>query len=129
LFVSISILKWGESNAARGSSILVDCLDRRWYGHGWNRNHGGEYRLDPAAARATGRTSKSLVGARRQTILVSVLESLRLYLPKFTLEGVLEEINRWERAGKSCFARWLNKLKLQSPVETILDKVVPIPSG
>jgi transposase len=83
----------------------------------------------PAAARATGRTSKSLVGARRQTILASVLESLRLYLPKYTLQGVLEEINRWERAGKSCFTRLLNKLKLPSPAETILDKVLPIPSG
>jgi transposase len=83
----------------------------------------------PAEARNTGRTSKSLVGARRQTILVSVLESLRLYLPKFTLQGVMEEIDRWERAGKSCFTRLLNKLKLPCPAETILDKVIPIPSG
>jgi transposase len=83
----------------------------------------------PATARDTGRTSKSLVGARRQTILVSVLESLRLYLPKFTLQGVMEEIDRWERAGKSCFTRLLNKLKLPCPTETILDKVLPIPSG
>jgi transposase len=82
-----------------------------------------------AEARKTGRTSKSLVGARRQTIIVSVLESLRLYLPKFTLKGVIEEINRWERAGKSCFTRLLNKLKLQCPAQTILDKVIPIPDG
>jgi len=83
----------------------------------------------PATARATGRTSKSLVGARRQTILVSVLESLRLYLPTFTLQGVMEEIDRWERAGKSCFMRLLNQLKLSCPAETILDKVLPISSG
>jgi len=83
----------------------------------------------PATARDTGRTSKSLVGARRQTILVSVLESLRLYLPQFTLQSVMEEIDRWERAGKSCFTRLLNKLKLPCPTETILDKVLPIPSG
>jgi transposase len=82
-----------------------------------------------AEARKTGRTSKSLVGARRQTIIVSVLESLRLYLPKFTLKGVIEEINRWEGAGKSCFTRLLNKLKLACPAETILDKVLPIPDG
>lgn len=36
-------------------------------------------------ARKTGRTSKTVVGARRQTLIVSVLESLRLYLPTFTL--------------------------------------------
>jgi hypothetical protein len=82
-----------------------------------------------AEARKAGRTSKSLVGARRQTIIVSVLESLRLYLPKFTLKGVIEEINRWEGAGKSCFTRLLNKLKLACPAETILDKVLPIPDG
>jgi transposase len=83
----------------------------------------------PATARDTGRTSKSLVGARRQTILVSVMESLRLYLPQFTLQSVMEEIDRWERVGKSCFTRLLNKMKLPSPTETILDKVLPIPSG
>src|SRR5262249_43351325 len=32
---------------------------------------------NPAAARQTGRTSKTIAGARRQTILTSVLESLR----------------------------------------------------
>jgi len=48
-----------------------------------------------AEARKTGRTNKTLNGARRQTIIVSVLESLRLYLPKFTLAGVLAEIDRW----------------------------------
>src|SRR3954470_22354736 len=34
-----------------------------------------------AQARLTGRTSKTFHGARRQTILTSVLQSLRLYLP------------------------------------------------
>ena len=48
-----------------------------------------------AQARVTGRTNKTLNGARRQTILTSVLESLRLYLPTFTLSSVLEELKRW----------------------------------
>ena len=82
-----------------------------------------------AEARKTGRTSKILVGARRQTIIVSVLESLRLYLPKFTLTGVIEEINRWWQAGQSCFTKLLKKMKLQPRVETILDKVMPAPDG
>jgi transposase len=82
-----------------------------------------------AEARKTGRTSKTVVGARRQTIIVSVLESLRLYLPKFTLGSVLEEIERWWQAGQSCFSKLLKKMKLQPSVPSILDKALPIPDG
>jgi transposase len=82
-----------------------------------------------AEARKTGRTSKTLVGARRQTIIVSVLESLRLYLPTFTLGSVLDEINRWWGTGRSCFTKLLNKMKLGPPAECILDRVLPIPNG
>jgi hypothetical protein len=82
-----------------------------------------------AEARKTGRTSKTLVGARRQTIIVSVLESLRLYLPTFTLASVIDEINRWWQAGQSCFTTLLNKMKLQPRAESILDKVMPVPDG
>jgi transposase len=84
---------------------------------------------NPAEARKTGRTSKTLVGARRQTIIVSVLESLRLYLPKFTLAGVIEEINGWWQTGQSCFTKLLKKMKLKPSVESILDKVMPAPDG
>ena len=59
----------------------------------------------PAEARKTGRTNKTSRGARRQTILVSVLESLRLHLPEFTLPNLIEEIRKWGRTGKSCFTR------------------------
>jgi len=82
-----------------------------------------------AEARKTGRTSKTLVGARRQTILVSVLESLRLYLPHCTLASVLEEIERCWQAGQSCFTKLLKKMKLQPRAQTILDKAMPIPDG
>lgn len=84
---------------------------------------------NPAEARKTGRTSKTLVGARRQTIIVSVLESLRLYLATFTLVSVIAEINGWWQAGQSCFTKLLTKLKLQSRAETILDQVMPVPDG
>ena len=84
---------------------------------------------NPAEARKTGRTSKTLVGARRQTIIVSVLESLRLYLPKFTLASVIEEINGWWQAGQSCFTKLLQKMKLQPSADSILDKVMPVPDG
>src|ERR1022692_524537 len=81
---------------------------------------------NPAGAREAGRTNKTLVGARRQTIIVSVLESLRLYLPEFTLTSVMTEIARWWQAGKSCFTKLLKKMKLQTPTQSILDKVMPV---
>ena len=82
-----------------------------------------------AEARKTGRTNKTLNGARRQTIIASVLESLRLYLPTFTLADVLAEIDRWWQAGQSCFSKLLKKMKVPPPAESILDKVMPVPDG
>jgi transposase len=82
-----------------------------------------------AEARKTGRTNKTAVGARRQTILVSVFESLRVYLRRFTLASVLEEIDSWWEDGQSCFTKLLKKLNLPRPSESILDKVIPVPDG
>ena len=82
-----------------------------------------------AQARVTGRTNKTLVGARRQTIVSSVLESLRLYLPRFTLTSVLAEVQRWFEAGCSCFVALLEKLNLTPPRQSILDQVYPSPDG
>jgi hypothetical protein len=83
----------------------------------------------PAEARKTGRTNKTLDGARRQTILTSVLESLRLYLSTFSLVSVLAEMDRWIENGRSCFTELLEKLKLPSPQQSVLDQVLPSPSG
>lgn len=83
----------------------------------------------PAQARQTGRTNKTLVGARRQTILTSVLESLRLYLPTFTLASVIAEVQRWLGAGRSCFTELREKLKIPPPESSVLDRVIPQPSG
>jgi transposase len=82
-----------------------------------------------AQARATGRTNKTLVGARRQTIVSSVLESLRLYLPRFTLTSVLAEVQRWFEVGRSCFVALLEKLDLTASQQSILDQVYPSPDG
>jgi transposase len=82
-----------------------------------------------ATARKTGRTSKTPVGARRQTIIVSVLESLRLYLPTFTLPGVIAEITRWWQAGQSCFTKLLTKMQLPQPTESVLDRILPAPDS
>jgi hypothetical protein len=84
---------------------------------------------DPAQARLTGRTSKTIDGARRQTILTSVLQSLRLYLPTFTLSSVLAELKRWWTTARSCFTALLEKLELTLPEQSVVDQVLPGPSG
>jgi transposase len=83
----------------------------------------------PASARDTGRTDKAFSGARRRTIITSVLESLRLHLTSYTLTSVLEELKRWWQSGQSCFARLMKKLKLKPPEQSILNRVLPSPSG
>jgi transposase len=83
----------------------------------------------PATARDTGRTNKTIRGARRQTVLASVLESLRLYLKTFTLSNVLAELQRWWTTGRSCFAAYAAKLKLSLPEKSVLDELFPNPSG
>jgi hypothetical protein len=59
----------------------------------------------PALDRKAGRTSKTAKGARRRSVIVSVLESLRLNLPEFTLGSVLAEVRRWMQEGLSLFAK------------------------
>lgn len=82
-----------------------------------------------AQARVTGRTNKTGSGARRQTILTSVLESLRLFLPTFTLSSVLDELKRWWTTGQSCFEKLVKKLKLTPPEQSVIDQILPGPSG
>jgi transposase len=82
-----------------------------------------------AMARDTGRSNKTLLGARRQTILVSVLESLRLYLPEFTLTSVVAEIQRWWECGQSCFTTLLKKLHLDVSEKSVLDSLFPAPNS
>jgi hypothetical protein len=103
--------------------------------NGWTQAVGGtnneaERTLrNPAQARKTGRTNKTVAGARRQTIVTSVLESLRLYLTTFTLQNVIEEVKRWMVSGRSCFEQFLEQLGLPLPSESVPDKVLPNPSG
>jgi transposase len=84
---------------------------------------------NPAQARQTGRTNKTVGGARRQTIVTSVLESLRLYLTTFTLRDVIAEVQGWSATGRSCFERLLEGLGLPPPTQSVLDQVLPTPSG
>jgi hypothetical protein len=81
-----------------------------------------------AQARTTGRTSKTLQGARRQTILTSVLESLRLHLKDFRLASVLDELQHWWQVGHSCFTALLRKLQLSVPEKPAIDQLLPNPT-
>lgn len=74
---------------------------------------------NPALDRKTGRTSKTEAGARRRSILVSVLESLRVNLATFTLASVLEEVKNWMSEGISRFAKQLR--------ERLTDTTEPVP--
>jgi hypothetical protein len=88
----------------------------------------------PAQARDTGRTNKTLPGGRRQTVIVSVFESLRQYLSTFTLSGVIAEVGQWLRTGRSCFARLAEELglsdgQLHGDRSSLLDRLIPLPDG
>jgi hypothetical protein len=68
-----------------------------------------------------------------QTVIVSVLESLRQHLASFTLSSVIEEIRRWSETGRSCFACWAEKLGLighglpEDGRPSLLDPMIPVP--
>jgi hypothetical protein len=82
----------------------------------------------PAQARQTGRANKTLQGARRQSIVHSVLESLRQQLPGFTLSTVVAEVLRWTQVGRSCFTELAEKLGPSRNERSVLDTVLPEPS-
>jgi hypothetical protein len=81
---------------------------------------------NPARNRRTDQTTRSIRGARRRTILTSVLESLRTQLPKFDLRSVLAEVSDWFQSGVSCFGRMIQKLKLPALDHSPLDDLVPL---
>ena len=84
---------------------------------------------NPAMARKTGRTSKTVKGARRQTILTSVLESLKRYLTTFALSNAIAEVRGWIEMGRSCFEERVEKLGLVQAEGSMLDQILPMPSG
>lgn len=55
--------------------------------------------------RKAGRTNRTAAGAHRRSVIVSVLESLRVNLATFDLTTVLQEVGRWMQEGISLFAR------------------------
>jgi hypothetical protein len=64
-----------------------------------------------AQDRKAGRTNQTATGAHRRSVIVSVLESLRVNLPTFNLANVLQEVGRWMKEGISLFARQCQALQ------------------
>lgn len=82
-------------------------------------NNAAERQLrDDATARKTGRTSKTPAGARRRSVISSVLQSIGKQLDCFTLESVIGEANRWLEVGRSCFADQIEARGLSPPKST-----------
>ncbi len=69
-----------------------------------------------AQDRKAGRTSRTAAGAYRRSVIQSVLESLHVNLPEFTLASVLAEVHRWMIDGTSLFVRQLRVLQESLPV-------------
>jgi uncharacterized small protein (DUF1192 family) len=95
-------------------------------------NNAAERQLrDDATARKTGRTSKTPTGAKRRSVISSVLQSIGKQVEHFTLESVITEANRWLSDGKSCFAKQVESLglgppdgKSLSPQKNLLDRII-----
>jgi len=87
---------------------LVECLDNLFVfvEHPQveaTNNRSEQQARNEAQARKAARTSKTERGAKRRSIITSVLGSLKRVLPQFTLKSVLEEVARWHEAGISRF--------------------------
>jgi hypothetical protein len=93
-------------------------------------NNEAERSLRSAALdRKTGRATKTLRGAQRRTILVSVLESLKLHLAEFTLTSVQAEVQNWWKTGESLFSRLARNCGLDPPTESRLNNLIPLPKA
>lgn len=100
-------------------------------------NNAAERQLrDDAMARNTGRTSKTAKGAKRRSIISSVLQSIGKSIGTFTLSAVIAEVQRWLEIGESSFAAQVQKLKTRvqdlgpptpasnATAKSLLDRVV-----
>lgn len=95
-------------------------------------NNAAERQLrDDALARKTCRTSKTPHGAKRRSVISSVLQSIGKHLGRFTLESVIEEAKRWLDEGRSCFQREIEAQGLSPPARqgdnpeaSLLDRLV-----
>ena len=68
-----------------------------------------------AEVRKGGRTSKTQAGAKRRSILMTVLATLNTRVPKFTLANLIEQVSRWAKEGYSIFKAELHEMKAHPP--------------
>ncbi len=68
-----------------------------------------------AEIRKGARTSKTEVGAKRRSIIVTVLASLQTRIQKFTLANLLAEVTSWLDAGISIFDQELHAIQANPP--------------
>ena len=79
-------------------------------------NNGMERQLrNPALERKAGRTNKTAPGAHRRSVIVSVLQSLRVNLENFSLTTVLREVSHWMKEGASLFAKQWQAMQTKEP--------------
>ena len=72
---------------------------------------------------------KRYEGARRRTIIVSTMESIRYYVKGYTLASITDELLSWQVKGISCFERELQSLKDGTRSIGILAKLYPTPQA
>jgi hypothetical protein len=90
--------------------VRLSCDDELFtfvrYSEASGTNNEAERSIRGAAEdRRTCHTGKTLRGAQRRTILISVLESLKLHLLEFTLASVQSEMQSWRDNGENLFSR------------------------
>ena len=68
-----------------------------------------------AEIRKGGRTSKSDNGAKRRSIIMTVLATLNTRFERFTLDNLLAEVERWVELGRSLFQSALADLHKANP--------------
>ena len=94
-----------------------------------NNNPSERELRDDAQRRQTGRTNKTPRGAKRQTIVTSVLRTLGKQLSRFTLASVIAEVQRWADCGRSCFTDQAEAVGLSRPPpdadqRSLLDRII-----
>jgi hypothetical protein len=72
-----------------------------------------------AEIRKGARTSKTNRGAKRRSIIVSILASLQTRINNFSLTKVLAEVNRWVENGESLFEQELKQTKANPPPDPV----------
>ena len=74
-----------------------------------------------AEIRKGARTSKTDSGAKRRSIIVTVLASLQTRIAKFTLANMLAEVGRWMDTGKSLFELEHEAIQANRPPPTHVE--------